>query len=66
MHMCDIIKETHLTTELTGKNHTSGASASSGQNMERVSKDRFPALKAHMRLVIYLDTEPLYAKDNVR
>lgn len=51
MAMCDIIKETHLTMEHTGKNHTSRASASSGQNRERTSKDSFPALWAHMRLV---------------
>jgi hypothetical protein len=51
MAMCDIIKEIHFTTEHTGKNQTSRASASSGQNVERVSKDSFPALNAHMRLV---------------
>jgi hypothetical protein len=66
MAMCDMIKEIRLTTEHTGKNQTSRASASSGQNVERASNDSFSALEAHMRLVIYLDTEPLYAKDNVR
>jgi len=66
MPVCDMIKEIHLTTEHTGKNQTSRASASSGQNVERASYDSFSALRAHMRLVIYLDTEPLNAENNVR
>jgi hypothetical protein len=64
--MCDIIKVIHHTKEPARGKHTSSAPASS-ESEQRAGKQRtLPrSHSAYAPIVIYLDTESLYAKDNV-